>query len=88
MNTRVKLCGITSLADAKVAAGAGAWAIGMILTDRSPRRVDVGVAAEIGAAMRRRVEVTGVWNTRVDEITSAYSITIIQLPHGKGKTQP
>ena len=85
MNTRVKLCGITSLADAKLAAGAGAWAIGMIFTDRSPRRVDVGVAAEIGAAMRRRVEVTGVFlNAPLDEVVELAdlcSLTIVQL-HG------
>src|ERR671929_239100 len=52
MTTRVKICGITSLADAKLAADAGAWAIGTIFTDASPRRVEVEAAAEIGAKTR------------------------------------
>jgi phosphoribosylanthranilate isomerase len=83
--TRVKLCGITTQADAKLAADAGAWAIGMIFTDVSPRRVDVATAAEIGAAMRRRVEVTGVFlNAPLDEVVELAdlcSLTMVQL-HG------
>jgi phosphoribosylanthranilate isomerase len=83
--TRVKICGITSMADAKLAADAGAWAIGMIFTDASPRRVDVGAAVEIGAALRRRVEVVGVFlNSPLDEvveIADLCSLTALQL-HG------
>jgi phosphoribosylanthranilate isomerase len=83
--TRVKICGITSMADAKLAADAGAWAIGMIFTDASPRRVDVGAAVEIGAALRRRVEVVGVFlNAPLDEVVELAdlcSLTALQL-HG------
>jgi phosphoribosylanthranilate isomerase len=88
--TRVKLCGITSLADAKLAADAGAWAIGMIFTDESPRQVDVATAAEIGAAMRRRVEVAGVFlNAPLDqvvELADLCSLTTIQLHGDEGPT--
>ena len=88
--TRVKLCGITSQADAKLAADAGAWAIGMIFTDESPRRVEVATAAEIGAAMRRRVEVAGVFlNAPLDEvveIADLCSLTTIQLHGDEGPT--
>src|SRR3954466_1661525 len=85
MATRVKICGITSLVDAKLAADAGAWALGMIFTDQSPRRVEVATAAEIGAAMRRRLEVTGVFlNAPMDEVVELAdlcALTIVQL-HG------
>lgn len=85
MTTRVKLCGITSQADAKLAADGGAWAIGMIFTEVSPRQVEVATAAEIGASMRRRVEVAGVFlNAPLDEVVELAdlcSLTIVQL-HG------
>jgi phosphoribosylanthranilate isomerase len=88
--TRVKLCGITSPADAKLAADAGAWAIGMIFTEVSPRRVEMATAAEIGAAMRRRLEVTGVFlNAPLDEVVEAAdlcSLTMIQLHGDEGPT--
>jgi phosphoribosylanthranilate isomerase len=88
--TRVKLCGITSLDDAKLAADAGAWAIGMIFTAQSPRQVEVATAAEIGAAMRRRVEVAGVFlNAPLDEVVELAdlcSLTMIQLHGDEGPT--
>jgi phosphoribosylanthranilate isomerase len=90
MKTRVKLCGITRLDDAKLAADAGAWAIGLIFAEESPRRVDVAAAAEIGAAMRRRVEVAGVFlNTPLDEVVELAdlcSLTLIQLHGDEGPT--
>ena len=88
--TRVKVCGITSQDDAKLAADAGAWAIGMIFTDESPRRVEVATAAEIGAAMRRRLEVVGVFlNARLDEVVELAdlcSLTAVQLHGEEGPT--
>jgi phosphoribosylanthranilate isomerase len=90
VNTRVKLCGITSLDDARLCADAGAWAIGTIFSDESPRQVDVGVAAEIGAAMRRRVEVVGVFrNAPLDEVVELAdlcSLTMVQLHGDEGPT--
>ncbi len=83
--TQVKICGITQLADAERAADLGAWAIGMIHHGASPRHVAPAAAAEIGAAMRRRVEVAGVFvNSTLDEIARAVedeSLSIVQL-HG------
>jgi phosphoribosylanthranilate isomerase len=88
--TRVKLCGITSQADATLAADAGAWAIGMIFAEESPRRVDVATAAEVGAAMRRRIEVAGVFlNAPLDqvvELADLCSLTMIQLHGDEGPT--
>jgi phosphoribosylanthranilate isomerase len=49
--TLVKICGLTSVTDARLATGLGAWALGFVFT-RSPRRVDPVAAAAIIAAAR------------------------------------
>jgi phosphoribosylanthranilate isomerase len=83
--TKVKICGITTLEDARLAADAGAWAIGMIFVPESPRAVDVGNAEQIGAAMHRRLEVAGVFsNAPLDEVAALADLcglTLLQL-HG------
>jgi phosphoribosylanthranilate isomerase len=90
VETRVKLCGITSVEDAALCADAGAWAIGTIFAEESPRRCEVGVAAEIAAAMRRRVEVVGVFrNSPLDEVVELAdlcSLTMLQLHGDEGPT--
>ena len=47
MRTRVKVCGITRVADALAAAEAGADAIGLVFYPPSPRHVEIGQAVEI-----------------------------------------
>ena len=83
--TRVKICGITRLEDAELAAGHGAWALGFILWPGSRRAADPAVAAGIAAALRRRVELVGVFvNATLDEIAQAAEalhLTHVQL-HG------
>ena len=83
--TRVKICGITQLEDAEFAAQAGAWAVGMVFHEPSPRRCSVGEAVAIGAALRRRVELCGVFvNRPLEEIASVcdqVGLTLVQL-HG------
>lgn len=83
--TKVKVCGMTSLADATQAADLGAWAIGLIHHRDSPRFVEPDVAEEIGAALKRRCEVAGVFvNSPIEEVVRAAEraqLTIIQL-HG------
>ena len=44
---RVKICGITNVADARLAAAAGADAIGLNFYEPSPRFVPAGAAREI-----------------------------------------
>ena len=51
MRTRIKICGITCVEDARAAAGLGADAIGLVFHERSPRRVDIERAATIAAAL-------------------------------------
>jgi phosphoribosylanthranilate isomerase len=83
--TRVKFCGITSLEDAELCAGHGAWALGMIFVPSSPRRCKQAEAAFIVAALRRRVELAGVFaNATLDHVTrtaEALDLSIVQL-HG------
>jgi phosphoribosylanthranilate isomerase len=85
MATRIKHCGITTLEDAQLAAEAGAWALGMIFWEGSPRRVELAEAQVIGAALRRTLNIVGVFvNATLDEIdavTQTTGLTHIQL-HG------
>jgi phosphoribosylanthranilate isomerase len=82
---RVKICGNTNLDDARAAVELGAWAIGLIHHPESPRHVEPDVAAEIGAALKRRCEVAGVFvEAPMDDIVRAADeeqLTIVQL-HG------
>jgi phosphoribosylanthranilate isomerase len=83
--TRIKLCGITKLDDARMAVDAGAWAVGCILWPQSPRMCDPAEAARIVAAVRRQVAVCGVFvNQHLDEVTGlvdGLGLTMVQL-HG------
>jgi phosphoribosylanthranilate isomerase len=85
MPTRIKHCGITSVADAHLAAEAGAWALGMIFWPGSRRRCAPDEAQLIGTALRRTVHLTGVFvNQRLDEIDLAVQtagLDFVQL-HG------
>lgn len=82
---RVKICGITNVDDAEAALAAGAWAIGLNNHPESPRRCDADLAAQIGARLRRRCEVAGVFvEATLDELALAaeqQALTILQL-HG------
>ncbi len=82
---RVKFCGITRLEDAEEAVRLGAWAIGLNHWAESVRRVDPATAVEISAAVRRRVQLVGVFvNATLDELARAAedeSLAMLQL-HG------
>lgn len=83
--TRVKTCGITSLEDARLCAELGAWALGLIFWPGSPRACAIDDAEQIGAALHRRVEVTGVFvNATLDHVAATADragLTLLQL-HG------
>jgi phosphoribosylanthranilate isomerase len=82
---KVKICGITSLADAELAVGLGAWALGMIFYEGSPRRCSLQEAQRITAALHRKVELCGVFVNdpleRVVERSEDLGLTMVQL-HG------
>ena len=83
--TKIKFCGITRLEDAELAVDLGAWAIGLIFWPGSPRRSEPDDAAAIAAAVKRKVEVVGVFaNATLDDvarIAEQVGLTMLQL-HG------
>lgn len=85
---RVKFCGITNLDDAAEAVLLGAWAIGLIHYEESPRCVTGPEAASIGAAFRRKCEVVGVFvNPELDQVAKAVEdagLTMVQLNGEEG----
>ncbi len=84
----MKICGLTNLDDAAEAVRLGAWAVGLIHYDGSPRYCEPGVAAEIGAAFRRKCEVVGVFvNPTLEEVDKAVEdagLTMVQLNGAEG----
>jgi phosphoribosylanthranilate isomerase len=84
--TRVKVCGVTNLDDAHRAVDLGAWAIGLIFHEPSPRACALPDAEEIGRRLKRAApEVTGVFvNRPLDEVVAIAdecSLSLLQL-HG------
>jgi phosphoribosylanthranilate isomerase len=57
----VKICGVTCVEDAEFAVEAGASALGLNFVPTSRRLLDLGVAREIAAAVRGRIELVGVF---------------------------
>jgi len=83
--TKVKICGLTNLPDAEMAVELGAWALGMIFYEGSPRQCSPEEAVAIVATLRRRVEVCGVFVNesleRIGELSDEVGLSMIQL-HG------
>jgi phosphoribosylanthranilate isomerase len=85
---RVKICGITNLDDAAEAVRLGAWAIGLIHFEESPRFCEPAEAVQIAAAFRRKCELVGVFvNPELDEVAKAVedaALTMVQLNGEEG----
>ena len=91
--TRVKICGITSVADALVACQAGADMLGLNFYSQSPRFISVERAAEIRAELcaevcaevRAGVKVVGVFvnagPAEITEVAKTVKLDAVQL-HG------
>ncbi len=83
-STRVKICGITSTEDARLAESLGADYIGVIFA-KSPRQIDVERAREIRSAVTTAL-VVGVFRDQdVDDVirmTQESGIDLVQL-HGR-----
>jgi phosphoribosylanthranilate isomerase len=61
MSTRVKICGVTNVADALAAAEAGADMIGLMFYEQSPRHIALATAVEISRALSPFVLRVGVF---------------------------
>jgi phosphoribosylanthranilate isomerase len=85
VSARFKICGLTRLEDAQLAVDAGAWALGVILWEGSPRRCDAPTAELIARTLKRRAQVCGVFhNAALDEVIESVEtlgLTMAQL-HG------
>jgi phosphoribosylanthranilate isomerase len=81
----VKICGVTSVEDARASADAGASAIGLNFVATSPRRVDVAAARAIADSVRGRLLIVGVVadepEARMRELVAAVGLECLQL-HG------
>jgi phosphoribosylanthranilate isomerase len=68
---RIKICGITNLADARAATDAGANALGFNFYEKSLRRVVTADAAQIRAKLPKEIEAVGVFvNAKPADINS------------------
>lgn len=85
MKTRVKICGITNVADGLAAAEAGADMIGLMFYESSPRHITLVRAAEISRALPPFLMRVGVFvNSPADFVLRAISecnLTMLQF-HG------
>jgi phosphoribosylanthranilate isomerase len=84
--TRIKICSICRPADARLAAGAGADAVGMILHPPSKRNVEIDAARTIVQTLPPFVTPVGVFvdagADRVREVARAIGLRHVQL-HGQ-----
>jgi phosphoribosylanthranilate isomerase len=70
--TKVKVCGITNVEDAEMAVGLGAWALGLIFYDGSPRRCSLAQAGRIVGRLRRKVQLCGVFvNAQMEQVVAS-----------------
>ena len=85
MKTRVKICGITNVADGLAAAEAGADMIGLMFYESSPRHITLARAVEISRAMPLFLMRVGVFvNKPADFVLRAIgecNLTMLQF-HG------
>jgi phosphoribosylanthranilate isomerase len=86
MSVKVKICGITSVADGVAAAEAGADMIGLMFYERSPRHISFPSAAEISRALSPFIVKVGVFvNPDEDTVMRAIGecgVTLLQF-HGE-----
>lgn len=83
MRTRAKICGITSVRDAAVAAAAGCDAIGLNFYPGSPRFVEVPVARDIAASLPPFVTPVGIFvdaePARIEEVLRDVPLGLLQF---------
>jgi phosphoribosylanthranilate isomerase len=87
--TKVKICGITSLDDALMAAEAGADALGFVFFEKSPRHVDPHKAAGIIAQIPPFIQVVGLFvNAELNYVNATADLCRLDLVQLHGDESP
>jgi phosphoribosylanthranilate isomerase len=85
VRTRIKICGITRVEDARLAADLGADALGLVFYAPSPRNLGLDAARAIIAATPPFVSVVGLFvdptREQVESVLRQCSLTLLQF-HG------
>lgn len=83
--TRVKICGITRVEDARAAIDSGADALGLVFCSKSPRYVELSVAANIARTIGPFVTIVGLFvnagEAQVREAVKTVGLDMLQF-HG------
>ena len=90
MTVKVKVCGITRVSDALLAADLGASAIGFVFWEKSPRYIEPDCAREIAAVLPADVAPIGVFvdpeRGTVEDVARRVGLAGVQL-HGDESAQ-
>ncbi len=89
MSVKVKICGITNVADGLAAVEAGADMIGLMFYERSPRHISLATAVEISRALPPFVVKVGVFvNPDEDMVMRAIGDCGVSLLQFHGEETP
>jgi phosphoribosylanthranilate isomerase len=90
--TRIKICGIKTLSDARAAVDAGADYLGFNFYPRSVRFIDFQKFTEIGSVLKKdspTIKLVGVFvNSALDEIKTLFSTGFMDLAQLHGDESP
>ena len=86
---RTKICGITDITHAFIAAEAGASAIGLVFYEKSPRHVSIPLAKEICQSLPPFISTVGLFvNADIDVVNRVIVETGIDLLQFHGEETP
>ena len=87
--TRIKICGITCVEDARSAAASGADALGLVFYEKSPRYVTVQQAVELAKTIPPFVTVVGLFvNPSADEVRNVLRQMPLDVLQFHGEEEP
>ena len=85
VKTRAKVCGITSVNDAKMTQSAGADALGLVFYEPSPRNVSIDLAKEIAYSVGPFISLVGLFvnasSDYVNQVLDSVPLHLLQF-HG------
>lgn len=84
MIPKIKICGLTNLDDAEFSADAGAVLLGVVLSDKSPRKGNQELVKELS---RKGYPVVGVYTEieTVEKLSSQEDFIQLHFPHNKSE---